>query len=367
MIATKLLKFGPVFALAFSGKTLAQKQVVPKVNDQICINGYIMDSYCIDLGVLFEDRSVRTLSAEGPTQHSVHCLIDVQQCYTSPFEVLNELEDGSFGRYWRLESNDMLIAYAKANGGCSMCDQPGGTEGAISNGLRLTLTATVVDMGDASTPPTISVLDMNDISAHEEFNTVCGNATKFVPPGVVTTGGSLTTPMLIHGSLMLIGWGFLLPSGAIIAAFGKHRPNAWWFKVHRVIQPVGLIFAIVGWIVALRSFTALEGKGSLNYDHAVLGMTTMVIGLIQPVNAIFRPHTPKEGEEKTTLRRLWEICHKGLGWVGIILAIVTIGIGTTLLAEENHRRIFQIVYGACICTLLVVLAAFLNIEKKKFG
>lgn len=167
---------------------------------------------------------------------------------------------------------------------------------------------------------------------------------------------------------MIIAWGLLLPSGAIIAALGKHRPDAMWFKVHRVVQPIGLIVALIAWIIALRNFTALQasGDGTLHYPHAILGMITMVIGLIQPLNAIFRPHAPKKGEEKTTLRLLWEICHKGLGWVGIFLSIVTISIGTTLLADKTHRRNLQVIYGVFMGGLLLLLAIPLFLEKKRF-
>lgn len=372
MTATRLLQL--IVALALSGKALSETNntvVVANIDDNICIRGYIMDTYCIDLGVLLDMQSISTLSAQGPPSHSLHCLLDVELCYTTPYEVLNPLEDGSFGRSWRMESNDEIITHGRAIGGCKTCAQEAdtGTEGVIDEGLRLTLKAVVTDVGDSSTPPTIRLLD-SGIHAYEDFETVCGeNATVFVPPnGMITSGGSLVRPILIHGSLMIIAWGLLLPSGAIIAALGKHRSDAMWFKVHRVVQPIGLIVALIAWIIALRNFTALQasGGGTLHYPHAILGMITMVIGLIQPLNAIFRPHAPKKGEEKTTLRLLWEICHKGLGWVGIFLSIVTISIGTTLLADKTHRRNLQVIYGVFMGGLLLLLAIPLFLEKKRF-
>jgi len=57
-----------------------------------------MDTYSINLGGLFENRYIATLSAEVPLNHSVHCLIDVPHCMSSPFEVMTELENKSFGR-----------------------------------------------------------------------------------------------------------------------------------------------------------------------------------------------------------------------------------------------------------------------------
>jgi len=146
--------------------------------------------------------------------------------------------------------------------------------------------------------------------------------------------------------------------------FGKHRPDAWWFKIHRVIQSVGLLLALIAWGIALRNFEALEAKGTMNFNHAVIGMVTMIIGLIQPINAIFRPHAPKENEEKTTLRFVWEICHRGLGWIGILLGFATIWMGTTLLSKDDKRS-FQLCYGVLVLGCLVLLSSFLLLEKKQ--
>lgn len=353
------------------GQTGAEKEIiVPSVGDEICISGYIMDTYCIDLGVLLDAQQFSTLSPEGPPNHSVHCLIDVSWCNESPYEVLNELDNGHYGRSWRLASNDLIIEYAYEHGGCDDCKNPAKTDGVISKGLRLTLNATVVDLGNSNTPPTINVVDAGDIHSFEDFASVCGeNAPIFTPPnGMVTTGGSLVRPILIHGSLMLIAWGLLLPTGVMVAAFGKHRSDAWWFKVHRIIQPLGLLFAIIAWIIALRHFSVLGKKpdgASLNYPHAVLGMTTMVIGLIQPINAIFRPHPPKEGEDKALLRFVWELLHKGLGWIGILLGLITVGMGTTLILDNAQKITFQVCYALSI-GVIASIALFLYCEKRKF-
>jgi len=347
----------------------AQKEVIPKVGDNICIQGFIMDVFCIKLGNLLDDPTTVTLSPNGPLQHTVHCLLDIRQCYTSPYEVLNLRNDGTgwFGRAWRLESNRPIIDYGTIVGFCERCDR---ADDAIREGLRVTMNATVVTLGSNSTPPIIRIIDGADsVRPYQEFESVCGNETVYVPPnGLITTGaGRLLQPILIHGSLMLIGWGLLLPTGAIIARFGKHRPNAWWYKMHRTIQPLGLLFALIAWIIALHNFTTLEGEldGRLNKPHALLGMTTMCIGLVQPINAIFRPHPPKEGEIKSTLRTVWEIGHKGLGWLGILLGVITVAIGTMILQDPDHRMIFQIVYGAVVGSLLVGLVVFLKCESKK--
>jgi protein-S-isoprenylcysteine O-methyltransferase Ste14 len=165
---------------------------------------------------------------------------------------------------------------------------------------------------------------------------------------------------------MLIGWGYLLPSGAIFARFFKHRPNGLWFQIHRGLQITGLILAIAGWIVALTSFTSLLDKPLNNYRHACLGMTTMILGLIQPLNAIVRPYPPREGEDPTMARCTWEIVHKGLGYISLILAVVTIGYGTTLLPKLEQQRAFQYAYGIGAGGIILLLLIGLNMDKSKY-
>ncbi len=94
-------------------------------------------------------------------------------------------------------------------------------------------------------------------------------------------------------------------------------------------------------------------------------MITTFIGLCQPLNAIFWPHPPEEGEKKISFRLIWEIFHKDLGYIGIILAVITIGMGTTLLPKKDDQRIFQICYGGIVGTLVFLLQYLLLAEKRK--
>jgi hypothetical protein len=48
-----------------------------------------------------------------------------------------------------------------------------------------------------------------------------------------------------HAWLMVIGWGLLLPSGAVVAhSFKSLGPI--WFRIHRTVQILGLSCALTG-------------------------------------------------------------------------------------------------------------------------
>lgn len=94
-----------------------------------------------------------------------------------------------------------------------------------------------------------------------------------------------------HGALMFVSWGFLIPLGAITAKFYKHRSPI-WFHLHRVIQTLGLILALAGWVIALHELEPFGGDAvTTNVRvHGIIGCTVMTIGLLQPLNAVVRPH-----------------------------------------------------------------------------
>jgi len=326
------------------------------VGDNICVAGYVMDNYCIARGTLLDPSGVVSLGPDGPIDHTLHCLIDVLQCINSPYEILKKLDNGNFGRAWRLESNDLVVAHAKEVGVCSTCD---GTGTQVA-GYKATIFADVLNLGSDTIPALIKVTSVFD------HTTGCGGV-EYAVPSMVTGNGSggglsLNQKILIHGSLMLIGWGFLLPSGVIIARLARHRPGSLWFKAHIIIQPIALLLTIVAWSIALHNFRALEsGKsGGKSYTHAVFGMITMVIGIFQPINAIFRPHAPEEGESKTVLRLTWEIVHKALGYIAaFVLAPVTIVLGTKIVPFVEDGERFQIAYGVLAIGLIILIIGLL--------
>mgnify|MGYP007117462780 FL=1 len=93
-----------------------------------------------------------------------------------------------------------------------------------------------------------------------------------------------------------------------------------------------------------------------------MGIIVMTLGLLQPINAYFRPHKDKTlGPMHTTsARKKWEWLHKGSGWFAIILAVPTIVLGTTL-AGGTRTASFLIAY----CVLAIVATLLLFVFRRK--
>jgi len=362
------------------------------VGDTICVEGFVMDFFCINRGTLLDKSSVRTL--EGPDQHSIHCLVDVRSCVNSPYEILLEPKEGEilYSRGWQLDedSKQMAIELAQSVSTCTTCDPLNNRDNSHAQGFRAAMTATILNLNEDETiPPTIRVQDMVDTTAYSASanggQSACTvflgvediletDGAEAILEDIIVAGDAATQSglslrqiHLIHGSLMMVSWGFLLPSGTLIAKFYKHRPDGLWFKLHRGIQMLGLLLAIIGWIIALVNFTVFQDVGFRNYQHGICGMVVMILGILQPLNALLRPHAPKSDDEpKTTKRHYWEIWHKISGYSAVLLAVPTIVLGSLSLPNLDDQTKVQIGYGVGCIGGLLVLVSYMFYDKHNY-
>ena len=58
------------------------------IGDEVCITNYIIDNFCIERGTFLDNDSLNTL--ESPEEHSFHCLLDVDLCKNSGYQVIGE-------------------------------------------------------------------------------------------------------------------------------------------------------------------------------------------------------------------------------------------------------------------------------------
>lgn len=120
-----------------------------------CITGYIMDTFCIDLGTLLDKPNLRSL--QFPAQHSIHCLVEVPSCVESGYEVLSAPPTGKtdYVRAVKLDSNGntKVVAMAKSIGICGTCSG----KGTVQQGFRATVKGKI---NKSTTPPTLTVSEV---------------------------------------------------------------------------------------------------------------------------------------------------------------------------------------------------------------
>lgn len=159
-----------------------------------------------------------------------------------------------------------------------------------------------------------------------------------------------------QGSMMFIAWGILLPIGILIARYTKNiGPKDRWFKLHRVIQSIGLLCSIGGFVAAIIMVTS----GKFSIAHHFIGIVVFALGLQQPFNAVIRPHIDASNpRHKTRSRTIWEFLHKNLGRLAVILGGINIFIGLKLI-----RAPFGAIIGVAIWdTLLIGVVNYMELS-----
>lgn len=166
------------------------------------------------------------------------------------------------------------------------------------------------------------------------------------------TGASvapISTIKVVHGALMFIAFGVLMPVAIFMARFGKDNfPAPKWFQIHRGIQVAAVIFAMVGFVLAIK-FTIDAKMQHFDVLHSKIGLAVFVAAMLQPLNSIIRPH---KGE---AYRGAWEYLHKGLGWSVIAVAVAVILLGLRQIGASSILVVLFSVLAGFFAFLFIVL------------
>ena len=127
----------------------------------------------------------------------------------------------------------------------------------------------------------------------------------------------IKTAHVVHGLMLVLAWGLLIPSGALVSASWRHRlANGAWLKAHRAMQSLGLLLTLLG--VAL-GFLMIPNGFHFTDPHHVGGLALAILSVMHPLNSVFRGKPAAATGGVRTLRRLfWELLHKGGGYLLIV-------------------------------------------------
>lgn len=80
-----------------------------------------------------------------------------------------------------------------------------------------------------------------------------------------------------HGILGIMGWGLILPAGAMIARYLKHKDPLWYY-LHAGIQFLGFILGLAAVLLGVQLYR------SMNADipaHRGIGIFVLVLSILQ--------------------------------------------------------------------------------------
>lgn len=255
----------------------------------------------------------------SPEAHTVHCMRDVPECANSGFGVL-ELKNGEseYSLKFKFDDtgNNASIALLRASKRRAnvMVTVTGEPDGIVLRGAR------VIEPSAGAVPMSLA-----------------GDYRR-APESI----------LLAHIALMLGSWGCLLPWGVAIAKrTRKVPPVGAWFTAHLRLATYGWGMQLAGFamgVIYCQKYTA-----HFVQVHPILGLIVVLLGFLQPLNAVFRPHP----EPKTWKRLLWEFIHKASGRLALAISIVTIITGILLLTAFAYTDRTVAATAACAALCMI--------------
>lgn len=171
--------------------------------------------------------------------------------------------------------------------------------------------------------------------------------------------------LAVHGFMMFLAWGILLPGGILAARYLKHVKGDGWFQIHVYLQYSGLAIVLLALLFAVAE---LHGF-SFDSLHVKVGFATIFLVCLQPVNAFFRPKKPANAEMDPN-RVIWEYCHVIFGRGAIVLGIVALFTGMKHLGErygveDIHRLNWALIAWFVVGALFVVYLEYHDNQRRR--
>ncbi|KAJ4798981.1 hypothetical protein LUZ62_050227 [Rhynchospora pubera] len=164
--------------------------------------------------------------------------------------------------------------------------------------------------------------------------------------------------LAVHGFMMFVAWGFLLPGGVLAARYLKHLKGDGWFQTHVYLQYSGIAIMMLGLL-----FAAAELKGFyLSSVHVKFGVTALVLASLQPLNAYMRPKKPETGEVPSFKRVIWEYLHIYTGRGAIVAGTVALFTGMKHLGHRYGDDNVKGLTWALICWILAGVGLVIYLE-----
>jgi len=164
----------------------------------------------------------------------------------------------------------------------------------------------------------------------------------------------------IHAWIMIIAWLLLVPIGVLSMTFRRifyapGRPlasrgdegcltNMFWFNMHRSLNIVAVTFTLVGVYLG----TTIAGEKHFTDPHGMIGLTVLVLSVIQVIIGTFRPN-----KKNVSRRKIWAMIHRSLGVKLFVMAVFNMYI-------QDASNIY-LVYAAIV--LLSPLCEFAFVKK----
>ena len=177
---------------------------------------------------------------------------------------------------------------------------------------------------------------------------------------------------LAHGICAFIAWGVLAPTAVNSAIYRSLFNGPLWFKLHQFLNASAYALTVVAFSIAV-AYMSKEGGPHWDSSHAKMGLSMFIIASVQVLWGAVRPHLPESGDEKSTIRKVWEIKHRFTGTVLLICGFWQMYSGIKLYAgnyngvgsvQEQGVTIAYWIWIGLEVALLTVGGVYFNLLKR---
>jgi len=167
-----------------------------------------------------------------------------------------------------------------------------------------------------------------------------------------SSGGAVVSHKTLkdrHGIINVVGWGILMPIGAMLARYLRMFESAdpAWFYLHAFCQSAGYILGVSGWATGLK--LGSDSPGVVYHSHRNIGITLFCFGTLQIFAILLRP------KKDHKFRKHWNVYHYAIGYSVLILSIINIFKGFDILKPGDKWKHAYIAVIASLGGIALVL------------
>ncbi|KAL4298466.1 cytochrome b561 and DOMON domain-containing protein At3g61750 isoform X2 [Arachis hypogaea] len=145
-----------------------------------------------------------------------------------------------------------------------------------------------------------------------------------------------------HGIVGIIGWGLILPVGAIVARYLRHK-DPLWFYLHSVIQFVGFAFTLGTVLLGIQLYNNMHAHIPA---HRGIGIFVLVLTILQILAFFLRPN------KDSKYRNLWNLYHSWSGRMALFFASLNIVLGMQAAGAGSD---WKIGYGFLVSIIIIAI------------
>ncbi|PON98016.1 Cytochrome b561 and DOMON domain-containing protein [Trema orientale] len=163
-----------------------------------------------------------------------------------------------------------------------------------------------------------------------------------------------------HGILAILGWGLILPLGAIVPRYFKHKDPLWYY-LHSVIQFVGFVFGLAAVVLGQQLYNEI---GAHFPTHRGIGIFILVLSILQILAFFLRPN------KEAKIRKYWNWYHHSMGRLALLFGALNIVLGMQIGGAGNDWKIgYGFLLGIVLLSVIVleVLKWIKRSEEKKMA